>query len=415
MGKIKVSTIYIIIFTVAFITNSSFMGINFNYWIRYIIAAIWCFFIWFRMSQRPSQYKMAKVHKYLLLFMLPFIIMILALPIVYLIQGQALSFAVIARISSYFLQRFILIAAAVLTAAYFKKKAIIYTFKAVVISYSVFIIGAIAKFGIGEFFRFALSAWKEEWNTWQSSASIVSALEVHDLTFSIGFFVLYFFLFSQTKIREHYKEVIISFIFMWLGFKRIEIAAIIVTVLVMVLFVRKSNKSIRTKYLILTGAVLVVTLFFITVVGNSQIEDVAAKYNINFSGRLSGYRILSDYYTMSPFFVGHGYCYSTMLISNLENLNIIHSDILKSYIDYGFIGYCLWVSFYMYFAPKKIQKDDNQNRNHAAMIFAMFTLYSMINYLTDNVNVYFIYQICYILIPMAYIFDDTNTGKEIIR
>jgi O-antigen ligase len=109
---------------------------------------------------------------------------------------------------------------------------------------------------------------------------------------------------------------------------------------------------------------------------------------------------------MSLLFLGHGYCYSTLILDRLKDLSIIHSDILKSFVDYGFIGFCLWISYYVYFLPKKFLNESKSSMSKkTAIIMITFSIYAMITYLTDNTNVYFCFQTAYLLIPFAVLFE----------
>ena len=406
--KVKISTIYIFIFCIAFIPTGGVFGIDLNYCIRYILGAIWCIVGVQLISNRKNKAIDGWIIKnYYSFLLIPFIIMIIHLPIVYFIYNQHFDGAVFNRIISYFIQRCILLAIPLVAALYFKRNAIKYTFYALCIDYSLVIINAIIKYGIGSFVKFALSAWKDEWNEWQASNSIASALEVHDLTFAFGFFVLYYLLFSEQKNKLKDVKFWIAFFYMWLGFKRIEMVAILIAIITMKVMLKKmSRQEIKARSAIINIGMIGVFVAFIAIVKSSEIQDLALHYAINFNGRLQGYALLKDYYSMSLLFLGHGYCYSTLILDRLKDLSIIHSDILKSFVDYGFIGFCLWISYYVYFLPKKfLNESKSSTAKKTAIIMITFSIYAMITYLTDNTNVYFCFQTAYLLIPFAVLFE----------
>lgn len=407
--QIKLSTIYTILFAFAFLTISTVW--NFNYWIKYILAAAWCVVLLILMRNRKEE--LFFFRKYFSFFILPFIIMLIHLPLAYGVQNQNITSAVLIRVVSYFAQRCILIATSVLTAVYFKKNTIKYTFKALALSYFVIVIAAIAKFGPSSFVRFALSAWKAEWNTASALNTISTALEFHDVTFALGLFVLYYVLFSENKLKNHKAELIISVVFMWLGFKRIEIVAVLFCILAVVLFFRKTAKNYRVRFLVLFAIILVISIGYLAIIKSDEITQLATEYGIDFNGRLHNYKTLANYYDLSPLFIGRGYCYTTLLVEKLSTLTLVHSDIIRSFIDYGFIGFVLWQMFYMYFAPSKLSRIKNANRrNNPGVVFCILSLFSMINFMTDNVNVYFAYQICYLIIPLSLMAEQINDNKN---
>ncbi|MCT7399687.1 hypothetical protein N5B56_11445 [Eubacterium sp. LFL-14] len=406
--KIKISTIYIIIFCIAFIPTGGIFGIDLNYWIKYILGAVWCVLGIQLISNRKNKARDGGIlRNYYGFLLIPFIVMLIHLPIVYFIYNQHFDGAVFNRIISYFVQRCILLAIPIVAALYFKLNSIKYTFYALCIDYSLVIMNAIIKYGIGNFVKFALSAWRDEWNEWQASNSIASALEVHDLTFAIGFFVLYYLLFSEQKNKVKDVKLWIAFLYMWLGFKRIEMLAILIAIIVMKVMLKKcAKKKINIKSAIINVGLIVVFIAFIAIVKSNEIQDLALQYAINFNGRLHSYALLKDYYSMSLLFLGRGYCYSTLVLDRLQDLSIIHSDILKSFVDYGFIGFCLWISYYVYFLPKKfINESKSSMSKKTAIIMITFSIYAMITYLTDNTNVYFCFQTAYLLIPFAVLFE----------
>ena len=88
------------------------------------------------------------------------------------------------------------------------------------------------------------------------------------------------------------------------------------------------------------------------------------------------------------------------------NVGGVHSDILKIYIENGFILFGLWLWYYLIAITKSFAKKINTS---TAVLFFTLTIYTFILYFTDNVENYFIYQIFYICIPISYA---VNQKKE---
>lgn len=404
--------LYIIVCVFSFITTSNIANISFNYWFKYLLAIFWILICLIRIAKKNL--KLNTIFRWYLYLILPFIIMILTMPIMYLFNNQTITLQVLSRSFSFFFQRNVILLCSILSAVLFKNKCIKYTFISLVISYMLYIIFSIYKFGLNNFFDFLFTAYSSKWNEWQSGTSISSYLETHDITFSFGFFFLYFFFFY--KGNNKFLYVFLSFICVWLGFKRIEILSLILTSIIYV-FLKKSKKEniLKKKTIFVLTIFILFLLSFVYIVGDGELINLANKYDINFNGRLENYAILANFYDFSIFYVGKGYCYTSLLVENMANLEIVHSDILKSYIDYGFIGFILWISYYMYMLPfhfgKKLNRN-NESKNLIVMV-VIFSCYAMINYVTDNVNNYFIFQIIYMLIPLSIFFSLSNQSTEL--
>ena len=418
MVKVKsmLSYVYIFLFTIAFTTNNTFCGINVNYWIRFIIGGLWCFILLCVM--RFDKTTLFCLKKYLKWFLLPFLIMLLHLPLAYLVNDIDLSFAALSRVISYIIQRVIIICVPLLTAVYFKKDAIKYTFFSIIINYSIVVVYSIYKYGIGAVLNFAGSAWQDQWNEWSKTGTIATELEVHDLTFALGFFILYYLLFSEKKIVDHKFALLIAAVYTYLGFKRIEVASLVVCVLLAIFFIKKGKKSQKYKMLIVSIIILIFLLLFIFTVSNiDTLISISGNYDINFNGRVGIYAAFDEYYEFSPFFIGRGYTSTTLLVNQFVSNGIIHSDvhsdILKSYIDFGFLGFILWVWFYIYITPKMILNENNSlHSQKAGFVYFIFSVYAMFIYLTDNTYAYFDFQICYLIIPFAILFEKININRK---
>ena len=119
-------------------------------------------------------------------------------------------------------------------------------------------------------------------------------------------------------------------------------------------------------------------------------------------GRNYYYQAIMKYATFSPGFIGIGRNVVTKILnSELSYLNVggVHSDIIKMYVENGFILFGLWLWYQLIFMLKFYKKEYGDN---VAILYFGFLIYLFTLYLTDNVEVYFICQILVTMLPITY-------------
>lgn len=218
----------------------------------------------------------------------------------------------------------------------------------------------------------------------------VSELEVHDLTFAIGLYLLYFLL-KREKVRFRAGLILITAVFFTVGLKRIAVAALLGS-LILTAVLRLFPEEIRKKVIQIVGyLVIVCAVSYIVIVKLGLYERAAEYWNIHTKGRLRLNHLIDPYYSLSPLFGGQGLGFVSRFFTSPEMLEYskagaLHNDYLRMYIEIGFWGYLawLWVSwgYKLYFFCTK------RGSRAAAMVFAVFS-YCFITYLTDNTYYYF--------------------------
>lgn len=280
----------------------------------------------------------------------------------------------------------------------FKGNLLKYTFQAAILNNIIVILFAIARWGIKDFITVGFFPMSEYASSWTLDNLNVSAfLEVHDITFAFGFFLIYYFLFYEGVDRK--KNIIICILFIYLGLKRIQLAALFLVISLSILIKGKSKRGIKYWSVFVTVGSLIVLLSYIWLIDSNLIEQIAKAYNISFMGRLRVYYNLSKYFTFSPGYFGHGMSYGRIIASNLVAKNILnftgHSDVLMNYIDYGFWEFIIWIVFICFTSTRYIIKKYDSS---AARIWLLFAIYALITYLTDNTTMYFCFQSVFMII-----------------
>lgn len=228
-------------------------------------------------------------------------------------------------------------------------------------------------------------------------------LEAHDIGLSLGLIIIYYLVFDRAKTRSRICFLFISIIVFILCDKRIAIGAILAVFAFRFFYHRKFDR--RGKMILIWGTIGVVFCYaFVYLVRNEWILGWLWNRGINTMGRTYIYNQFRPYYSFSPLFFGRGSGFTAKMMAlkagtefNIGNIMAIHSDILRIFIEYGFIGSGLWYAYYLIIMPKMMAR---KNERYSEVVF-IIALYSFIIYLTDNTTNYLLFQTLYMLIPLC--------------
>ena len=237
----------------------------------------------------------------------------------------------------------------------------------------------------------------------QTGGLSINYLELHDLVLAIGYLLIYY-LFTNHKLEKKEKIILIfTIVIMILGMKRVSVLGLIF-VLIFYFILKKVPSEKQFKVCFILGVtIFVLSYLFIYVLSDGNIfYDVISDLGINVMGRNYYYQAIMKYATFSPGFIGIGRNVITKILnSELSYLNVggVHSDIIKMYVENGFILFGLWLWYQLIFMLKFYKKEYGDN---VAILYFGFLIYLFTLYLTDNVEVYFICQILVIMLPITY-------------
>ena len=393
--------LYFMTIFMSFFLLNSFISKNILGRVRYIIAFIFIF-ISFSIYLLKKSKLISKASVFFLFYnLLPYIIIFIVILIQVLLNNISLAEM---KTSIVTLLYFIIPVIEMISAVYlFGKKTIDITFYATITSYTINVIVYLLSFGI-----------KGITNFFEYGASYGSVLETHELTFCLGLFFLYYFLFEDENVRYHKFKIVIAMIYLFMGFKRIEIAALILTVIIYKIIKSFSGKS-RVFIIYAIGISILITCYiYIIIIKNNGLNILAERYNINFMSRLEAYNYFKNDYSIDIFFNGNGLGYVVDKLKyadwSLYGIGDIHNDILKYYIELGFIGSLLFFSNYLIFQYKRILKKFNYK---VALLYFILTIFTFIVYLTDNVSRYLQYILIYTMIPYVYSLINDKDIEEI--
>lgn len=201
--------------------------------------------------------------------------------------------------------------------------------------------------------------------------------------FSFGIFALYY---AYTK---KWKVFVVAALFMLFAEKRIAILALAAALFVMgIMWIFRQSKKLA---MIIWGLVSGAVYLYIYLIYSGFIEAFCWGANINTNGRVEMYGRMAQEAEFSLSFLGKGLGVVEQL---LEHWNImtyvnLHNDLLKFYVELGFLGLLIYLLSYgvmFHLAEKKFDK--------SKMSFLLvLSVYTMMMFTTDNVSIYMLYLV----------------------
>lgn len=234
-------------------------------------------------------------------------------------------------------------------------------------------------------------------------APIINYLELHDLVLSIGYIIVAY-VFSESKLTTRQLFLLLMvFIIMILGMKRIALLGLIFSLL---FYYSTRSLTYKKKYKVclLLGIIGIVVCYLYVYLfsDGSLFYDFISSIGINMMGRNYYYKEILNLATFSPTFLGIGRNVVTQILNTeLSYLHVggVHSDVIKLYVESGFIFFGIWLWYNLVYLLKFYKKNYGSK---AAVLYFGIVIYMFTLYLTDNVEIYFISQILSVMIPVTY-------------
>lgn len=316
---------------------------------------------------------------------------------------QAISFFILGKIEFKYVSRglstslnsIIWILFSIRVSEIYGRKSLDYLVCGFMMAYLVLIITAIPQFGIEGVSQNVFSFFYGGFTSGGGDECEKYLEQSHSFLLIAPFFALFYF---YNYLREYNRKdclIFIGLIFMsLLAYKRIAIgAACIVSGLFLI-------KRIYCKKIIyITGLITIIfLLLYISMIRSGGIYIMAERYDVNLMFRDVLWPEFEHLYSFNVLFEGQGWGFVSKFLHDnnvkLVGVNIggLHNDILKVYIDLGFIGFIIYFGFFLLWIPIKLL---NKFGLEASFYWWIIYIYIIFIYLTDNAM---IYESCQILI-----------------
>ena len=241
-----------------------------------------------------------------------------------------------------------------------------------------------------------------------NNSTFIREIEIHDITFTMGVFFIYFLFFNPgEKYRFLYAGVALFLFFA--GLKRIAFLSLFLGVAFAVVIRLFSAKKQRRILMFTAVLVAAFCYFYITIIQNGAFTRFLTEHEIELNGREKIYDYIANFYEVKPTYLGRGYEFCVQLLKSMYgtkeqvvNITAVHNDILKMYVEMGFWGFLCWVLGYYVFQTHWYLSRCGEK---VAACFMAISLYMLITYMTDNTMFYYWSSMVIRIIPMAVFFD----------
>lgn len=230
-------------------------------------------------------------------------------------------------------------------------------------------------------------------------------LELHEVTFSFGLFMIYFLVDGAKK---NMKYILISFFFFLVGFKRAGVLGLIGACTYYALIHNFNDKQVKTITKAIMWGFLIFGFAYVIFVRSGMFTALMDSLNIDMMGRQNLYKYIEQFYSISPTYLGHGFESVRELLAaagdlKIENttvskLTALHCDYLAMYIEMGFFGFFAW----LYYRFVSLSQFCGKFGRKAYISCVMCSIYAGITYLTDNTSMYFYMVMIAWMIPLTF-------------
>lgn len=371
---------------------------------RYLIYALWIAYAVVEVFRNGVLFpaRMKLLIKHLLLMLIPLAVMVIYTVILWQFRDDV-EFKNYTRMCSTCLYLFLAYGFAGVGYYYFKKEVLNHLLLSAVLSYFFSaILPTLLISGPVEFLKYMGCLL-----TGADYSGNIIGLEVHDLTFAVGFLFLYYVFFEKTNEPYHKLKIAVTVLLMFMGLKRIQLLAIAAAVLCYYVII-KLLKTVSVRAMAAVGICAVVLYSYLILIDSGLLVDLCQSLGINTMGRLELYSYAAGYYEVSPTFVGMGFTKFTRLFWELADADAqifsfglpysIHSNIVELFIELGFYGFPVWLAFTIYGKPVIFERFGHVR---VANAYLVVSVYMLVLYLTDNTFTYCSSQMLYFLIPLV--------------
>ncbi|MDD6072610.1 MAG: hypothetical protein PUC12_17635, partial [Clostridiales bacterium] len=170
-----------------------------------------------------------------------------------------------------------------------------------------------------------------------------------------------------------------------------------------------------TLKIIMLYAFLILLLFgYFYTIYTSQLGPWMWKHNINPMGRTDAYDQVKFMYELTPAFVGRGMGYVADYLSSagIVGFGLLHNDDLAMYIELGFWGFLVFLASYGVIFRVMLKR----LRQREAVLVVCLILYTLVNYMTDNISIYISYMYpLYVMILALMHQGEKERNKEMVQ
>lgn len=286
----------------------------------------------------------------------------------------------------------------------YKHKSVDFLFLSLSIAYLLLTFEGIVKFGPSYIIYNSLNISEERFEWSQESSIFNSYFELHEFGLVMPLIALYYIWTDRTW-KSKYIPILISLIISLMCAKRIAIGAMIITIFIDILMKNKFIFKVIYKYS--TIIILSIIYLFLYYIYSGELFKYIHLYEIDAKGRENYYTYFTNKTSFSIDYIGYGLGYISKYIETHNPFNgimAIHNDILRIYLELGFLGSLI---FFILYYSINIYKH-NKFSPVLGKYFILCNIYSTITYFTDNTLYYIFIQLSIVIIPFTLYFQSKD-------
>ena len=400
--KKLIEILMIILIALSYFSYGNTRGLNINtgYYFPFIVGAIFIFLSLVIYIQTRRKFKNSEIKGFLLLI-IPEIVVTVYTFLIWIIFNYTKSY-MSRGISNILLYIFPIIQAFFMIYSY-KDKGVDIIFKGTALNYTIILIIFILQNGIFSLFNtIYLSIF--------NNTDIMTILEAHQVTFVLGLVLIYYILNNP---KRNKVKIVISIIYLILGLKRILIGGIAVALIVAFILNKIKNLQMINTIATIIGIISILFCYgWVYSIKSGILEDFSNKESIDFMSRFELYDYVSVLYDIEPFYSGTGIGFvSKWTADTLGITRGLHSDLLKKYIEYGFVMYGFYLWYRLYYIPKKMLLYTSKR---GLITYISLMLLTIVCWTTDNVAGYYMYLLGFnVIVMQIFTLEEKKNREEI--
>ncbi|MBQ8301883.1 MAG: hypothetical protein IJX57_07985 [Clostridia bacterium] len=291
----------------------------------------------------------------------------------------------------------------------FGERAIYTTFYGIVLANTIIMGINIGIYGIADSFNSILAMFQGA----EAQEGFAKAMEIHDVTFTYGFFIIYFLFFAQHN-KERNIDIILAVFFFIIGWKRIALFALPISIFFALIMGRMKSRTRIGLMKFMAWSFVLASFAYVVLTRIGWFAIITDYFGLDSMGRNEVYEYIEKYYNIGLGFMGYGFEYTTVILQQIAaenptaNIGVValHNNILTLYIELGFLGFWAWMVYTWVF---QLHWMLNHWGEKTAMLFFFCELYIFITYATDNTLYYFYTSLVLRLMPLAYTFHQPTS------
>jgi len=230
---------------------------------------------------------------------------------------------------------------------------------------------------------------------------LIKTVEIHDLTFMFGIFLLYAII--KKDLRGRWYIIALTTFFSLTGLKRIAVIGIVGGVLVYKALMLLPEKHAKNAAYIICILISLATFAYIALVHAGLFNYLEETLHVDTKGRDIIYTYLNRQFSLSPFYMGKGIGFSNQEwkvgIGDKMVQDAFHNEYIRMYVETGFLGYVLWLYFNIFFRLSHFWKTQEKE---GGLLFLAILIYLFTTYSSDNTYYYYYTSMALFVLTMAF-------------